>query len=196
MLATPPLFLEYEAVLKRPEQLGASLLSLTDVDWALDALARLIEPVEAHLSWRPQLPDPDDEMVLETAVNGRADALVTYNATHSRIAAARFGVRLARPVEIIREVIEFMSKATYPLKLPASAARLAKEDGVSLNQWIATAVAQKIGVVETAASFFGHLQGSATPEDPERILQKVPEVPADPEDAMPPDLADRLSRKG
>ncbi len=49
-----------------------------------------------------------------------------------------------------------MSKATYPLKLPASikaaAARLAKEDGASLNQWIATAVAQKIGVVETAAS--------------------------------------------
>jgi hypothetical protein len=52
-----------------------------------------------------------------------------------------------------------MSKATYPLKLPASikaaAVRLAKEDGVSLNQWIATAVAQKIGVVETAATFFG-----------------------------------------
>lgn len=41
-----------------------------------------------------------------------------------------------------------MSKATCPLKLPASikatAARLAKEDGVSLNQWIATAVAQKL----------------------------------------------------
>ena len=51
-----------------------------------------------------------------------------------------------------------MSKATYPLKLPtsikAAAARLAKEDGVSLNQWIATAVAQKIGAVETAAEFF------------------------------------------
>ena len=48
-----------------------------------------------------------------------------------------------------------MSKATYPLKLPVSlkkeAARLAKQDGVSLNQWIATAVAQKIGVVETTA---------------------------------------------
>lgn len=50
-----------------------------------------------------------------------------------------------------------MSKATYPLKLPTSikraAARLAKEDGVSLNQWIATAVAQKVGAVETAAEF-------------------------------------------
>jgi hypothetical protein len=91
-----------------------------------------------------------------------------------------------------------MSKATYPLKLPASikaaAARLAKEDGVSLNQWIATAVAQKIGVVETAALFFRRRAGGATPDDLERILEKVPEVPPDPEDVIPPDLADRLSR--
>ena len=77
MLATPPMFLEYEDVLKRPAQLVVSRLSLSDVDAALDALAALIEPVETHLSWRPQLPDPDDEMVLEAAINGRADALVT-----------------------------------------------------------------------------------------------------------------------
>ncbi len=106
MLATPPLFLEYEAVLKRPEQLAASGLSPADVDAALDAHAALIEPVEAHLSWRPQLNDPDDEMVLEAAINGRADALVTYNAPHFRAAASRFGVRLARPVEILHGAIE------------------------------------------------------------------------------------------
>ena len=56
-----------------------------------------------------------------------------------------------------------MSKATYPLKLPVSikkaAERLAKEDGVSLNQWIASAVAQKVGVVETAADFFRQRAG-------------------------------------
>ena len=106
MLATPPLFLEYEDVLKRSEQLAVSRLSLTDVDTALDALAALIEPVEAHLSWRPQLSDPDDEMVLEAAINGRADALVTYNMAHFRTAAARFGVRLARPADILHEVVE------------------------------------------------------------------------------------------
>src|SRR5271165_5198314 len=106
MLATPPLFLEYEDVLKRPEQLAASRLSLTDVDKALDALAALIVPVVAHLSWRPQLPDPGDEMVLEAAINGRADALVTYNTAHFRTAAARFGVRLARPADILHEVVE------------------------------------------------------------------------------------------
>ncbi len=62
-----------------------------------------------------------------------------------------------------------MSKATYPLKLPASikvaAARLAKEDGVSLNQWIASAVAQKVAAVETAAEFFRRRAGDARPEE-------------------------------
>jgi hypothetical protein len=59
-----------------------------------------------------------------------------------------------------------MSKATYPLKLPLSvkkaAQRLAEQDGVSLNQWIAVAVAEKIGVVETAAQFFKTRAGRAT----------------------------------
>jgi uncharacterized protein YfaT (DUF1175 family) len=62
-----------------------------------------------------------------------------------------------------------MSKASYPLKLPASvkdaAARLAKEDGVSLNQWIAVAIAQKIGVVETASDFLARRAGQARPGD-------------------------------
>jgi hypothetical protein len=93
-----------------------------------------------------------------------------------------------------------MSKATYPLKLPASikaaAARLAKEDGVSLNQWIATAVAQKIGVVETAATFFRQRAGHSMPDDLERTMNKVPDAVPAPEDALPPDLAERLSRSG
>jgi hypothetical protein len=62
-----------------------------------------------------------------------------------------------------------MSKASYPLKLPASvkaaAQRLAKEDGVSLNQWISVTLAQKIGVVETAADFLKQRAGSAHPID-------------------------------
>ena len=62
-----------------------------------------------------------------------------------------------------------MTKAAYPLKLPVSiksaAQRLAKEDGVSLNQWIAVAVAQKIGAVETASDFLARKAGDARPED-------------------------------
>jgi hypothetical protein len=81
-----------------------------------------------------------------------------------------------------------MSKATYPLKLPASikaaAARLAKEDGVSLNQWIASAVAQKVGAVETAAEFFRQRAGDAKPEDLQLVLAMAPDRPADPGDEL------------
>ena len=62
-----------------------------------------------------------------------------------------------------------MNKASYPLKLPASiksaAQRLAREDGVSLNQWILVAVAEKIGAVETAAEFLRVRAGKAKSAD-------------------------------
>jgi hypothetical protein len=71
-----------------------------------------------------------------------------------------------------------MSKATYPLKLPISiktaAAKLAKEDGVSLNQWIAAAVAEKVGAVETAADFFERRAGKAKPTDLLSFLDHAP----------------------
>ncbi len=74
-----------------------------------------------------------------------------------------------------------MSKATYPLKLPLSvksaASRLAKEDGVSLNQWIAAAVAQKVGAVETAAQFFTRRAGKAKPRDLLWFLDNAPDRP-------------------
>ena len=113
MLATPPLFLEYEAVLKRPEQLAAPALSQTDLDAVLGALAALIEPVEAHLSWRPQLDDPDDETVLEAAINGRADALVTYDVIYFSGVCTSLRRALARPVgELVKAMgMEVISKS-------------------------------------------------------------------------------------
>lgn len=81
-----------------------------------------------------------------------------------------------------------MSRSTYPLKLPTSikkaAQRLAQEDGVSLNQWIAVAVAEKVGVVETAAEFFKKRAGKAKGDGLMRFLRHAPSVPPDPEDAI------------
>jgi hypothetical protein len=92
-----------------------------------------------------------------------------------------------------------MSKVTYPLKLPASikaaAARLAKEDGVSLNQWITAAVAQKIGAVETAADFFKRRAGDASPEDLKAFLANAPDVPPEPGDEIPDHLRARLMKR-
>lgn len=103
-LVTPALFLEYEAVLKRPEQRLAHGLRIEELDQFLAALASASDPVEVSFRWRPQLSDPQDEMVLEAAVNGRADALVTHNVRDFVNGAARFGLRLMRPGELLREL--------------------------------------------------------------------------------------------
>ena len=101
-LATTALFLEYEDVLKRPEQREVTGLTHDDVDAVLAALASATEPVTVHISWRPQLLDPGDELVFEAAVTGRADALATYNIRHFEVAARRFGLPVLRPARCLR----------------------------------------------------------------------------------------------
>jgi putative PIN family toxin of toxin-antitoxin system len=103
-LVTPALFLEYEAVLKRAEQRLVHGLSLGQVDRFLAALASASEAVNVSFSWRPQLTDSIDEMVLETAINGRADALVTHNVKDFSKAASKFGLRVLRPGELLKEM--------------------------------------------------------------------------------------------
>jgi putative PIN family toxin of toxin-antitoxin system len=79
LLASPALWLEYEAVLKRPEIVRLHQLTLQDVDDVLHALCEVVEPVQSHFLWRPQLRDPNDEMVLEAAITGAATHLVSFN---------------------------------------------------------------------------------------------------------------------
>ncbi|MGH9614082.1 MAG: PIN domain-containing protein [Bryobacteraceae bacterium] len=105
MLVSVPLMLEYEAVLTRPEQLNNNGLTVEDANVVLDALAAVIEPVTLRFLWRPQLKDPGDEMVLDTAVNGYADRLATFNVRHLSQSAMRFGIRAKPPGEIWREII-------------------------------------------------------------------------------------------
>lgn len=73
-----------------------------------------------------------------------------------------------------------MSKATYPLKLPTSvknaAAELARSDGVSLNQFIAAAVAEKVGSIRTAEQFLKERSKGAKPRDLLRFLRKAPNL--------------------
>lgn len=104
LLATPPLFLEYEDVLKRPEHRLAHGLTPLEIDEFLAELAALIEPVEVHFQWRPQTRDPNDEMVLEAAINGQADAVVTYNVSDFVDAGERFEIAILRPPELLKKV--------------------------------------------------------------------------------------------
>ena len=102
LLASPPLWLEYEAVLKRPEIRLRHGISPENLDSVLDTLAAHVEPVLMHYHWRPQLCDPNDEMVLETALNASADALVTFNTKDFTDAADRFSLKLVTPAECIK----------------------------------------------------------------------------------------------
>jgi len=103
-LVSVPLLLEYEAVLSRPEHTRARGLSLAEVDVILDGLAGVMEPVVLHYLWRALLRDGDDDMVLETAINGRASAIVTFNLRDYGDVPATFGFELLRPTDCLRRL--------------------------------------------------------------------------------------------
>jgi len=104
VLASVPLMLEYESVLTRPEHLEAAGISAADVEILLDALAVVVEPIRISYLWRPVLSDPGDDLVLETAVNGRANMVVTFNRRHFEPAAAPFGLEILAPVDAVRRL--------------------------------------------------------------------------------------------
>jgi predicted nucleic acid-binding protein len=66
LLLSVPLMLEYESVPTRPEHLAACRASVEDVSAVLDELASVGKRIELVIRTRPMLPDPNDEMVLET----------------------------------------------------------------------------------------------------------------------------------
>jgi putative PIN family toxin of toxin-antitoxin system len=103
-LVTTALFLEYEAVLIRSEQLSRHGFSIAEVGQMLAEFAALAEAVEVHFLWRPQLADPKDEMVLEAAINGRADALVTHNIRDFSDVSRRFDLQILRPKELLERL--------------------------------------------------------------------------------------------
>ena len=104
ILVSVPLMMEYEAVMSRAEHLKASGLTQFEVETLLDELAAVLIPVELAFLWRPNLPDADDDMVLETAANGRADALVTFNRRDFMPIAAKFGIDVVSPGEALKRM--------------------------------------------------------------------------------------------
>jgi len=98
-ICSVPLFLEYEAVLSRPEHLRAAGVGLHDVVNLLAVLAGMVQPVEIAYLWRPLLRDPADDMVLEVAVNGHAGSIITFNQRDFLPQALSFGVNILKPAQ-------------------------------------------------------------------------------------------------
>ncbi len=101
LFASVPLFVEYEAICTRTEHQNSSGLSSQEIEIFLNVLAKLIRPVTVHYLWRPQLRDPADEMVLEAAVNGQVDCLVTFNKRDFGATPEKFGIVVATPSDIL-----------------------------------------------------------------------------------------------
>ncbi len=99
-----PLATEYEAICSEAEHRLAAGLSERKVGIFLDAVVAMAEPVKTHFLWRPQLRDPGDEMVLEAAVNGRADLLVTFNVRDFGPVPSRFGIAVMIPRDALERI--------------------------------------------------------------------------------------------
>lgn len=79
-----------------PSQLGASGLVLAAI--ARQSITPLVTTA------RPQLRDPADELMLETAVNGHVEVIVTHNVTDFEPASSRFGLRILTPAQLLKEL--------------------------------------------------------------------------------------------
>ena len=104
LLVSVPLAMEYEAVCSEAEHRLAAGLSEREAEIFLDVVVAMAEPVETHFLWRPQLRDPGDEMVLEAAVNGQADLLVTFNVRDFGGVPSRFGIEVMIPRDALERI--------------------------------------------------------------------------------------------
>lgn len=96
-----PLVLEYEAKALMPEHLEAGGMSAAQALAVVDALLIVGERTPIHYTYRPAVRDPADEMVLETAINAHADAIVTFNIRDFGEAPARFGIACWPPQQAL-----------------------------------------------------------------------------------------------
>jgi putative PIN family toxin of toxin-antitoxin system len=102
--ASTALLLEYVDVLSRDENLQNFWLSPAEVHLFLGVIVLQLKPVLIDFSWRPQLSDANDEMVLECAINARASAIVTFNTRDFLPAATQFGIPLIEPGALVRSL--------------------------------------------------------------------------------------------
>jgi len=104
LLLSVPLILGYEAVLTRPQHLAACGLSRAEVGRVFDDLAAVARPVRLAFRWRPRLSDPDDDMVLETAINGSATAIVTFNQRDFAPGTKGFSCAVILPATALQQI--------------------------------------------------------------------------------------------
>jgi putative PIN family toxin of toxin-antitoxin system len=94
-----PLVLEYEEVARR--QARRMGLTYDDIDVILDYVCTAADRRHIFFLWRPFLPDPSDDMVLELAVEAGCKYIVTFNVRHFK-RVEQFGVSVITPGEFLK----------------------------------------------------------------------------------------------
>jgi len=98
-LLSVPLLMEFEEIAKRPGILPH--LGFAEIEVALNMVANRGIEQKIHFSWRPFLPDPDDDMLVELAIAGSASHIVTGN-LRDLLPAGRLGLLVMTPAEFLR----------------------------------------------------------------------------------------------
>ena len=95
------LLFEYEEVSKRTA--AETGLTLQDIDDILDALCAAAEQRQLEPAWIPRLSDPDDEPLLQMAVEAKVPIIVTRNIRHLKPAEA-FGIEVLAPAMFLAKL--------------------------------------------------------------------------------------------
>ena len=98
-----PLVLEYEALAKR--QARALGLDSTTIDDILDYVCQVARRREIFFLWRPYLKDPNDDLVLELAVESESEFIITYN-RRDFAGIETFGIKVLTPKEFLQKLGE------------------------------------------------------------------------------------------
>lgn len=100
------LFLEYESVLARPDLFEGCPITADEREAVFAGFFAVCRWVPVHYLWRPNLPDEGDNHVLELAVAGGAEAIVTQNVRDFRRGELQFPeVQILTPSEFLRKAV-------------------------------------------------------------------------------------------
>ena len=102
MVISTTLLFEYEDILKRNQLILG--LSDEEIEKLLDYFCLQSEHQKIYFLWRPCLPDPNDDHILELAIASGTSLIVTHN-TKDFKGVAKFGVRSIKPKELLEEIV-------------------------------------------------------------------------------------------
>lgn len=102
-VVSPALMYEYEDVARRPGNVpGLTSQDITDI---LNQIYRQSHRQLIWFSWRPMSSDPGDDVILEAAIAGGCDFVVSFNERHLR-AAREFGIEILTPADLLKLIGE------------------------------------------------------------------------------------------